>query len=114
MSYSAIDQLTNDVLFAGRVRACAVEQAEVFKNDARPDFVALADDCLHGNGEVYLAFTRFVAAAPGLADKAATAEGIDQAQVTDADILSTVQASWQVVAALYYGADGTPLTGGTT
>jgi hypothetical protein len=109
VSYSAIDQLTGDVLFGGRVRACTVEQAEVFRNDARPDFVALANECLLGSGEIYLAFIRMVAAAPGLADKAATADGVDQAQVTDADLLSTVQANWQVVAGLYFDADGTPI-----
>jgi hypothetical protein len=107
LSYAAIDALTNDVLFAGRVRACCVEQAETFKDAARPDFVALADDCLRGAGEPFLTFTRMIAAAPGIADKAG--DPVDQSQVTDADILSTVQADWPTVAALYYAEDGTPI-----
>lgn len=111
MSYQAIDQLTNDYDFGARVRACCVEQGEVFANDARPDFVALALDQLRG-GITYSAFVRIEAASPGIADKAATADGIDQTQVTDADLLSLTQANWQVVAALYYDADGAPLTGG--
>lgn len=107
MSYSAIDALTNDAFFAGRVRACCVEQAEVFRNDARPDFVALADDCLRGDGEKFLAFTRITAAAPGIADQAG--DPVDQTKVTDAVILSTVQANWQVVAGLYFTTEGEPL-----
>lgn len=108
MSYEAIDQLTSDPAFAARVRACCVEQGEVYANDARPDFVAVAHDQLVG-GTTYLAFVRIEAAAPGIADKAATADGIDQTQVTDADLLSLTQANWQVVAALYYDADGNPI-----
>lgn len=107
MSYSAIDQLTNDVLFGGRVRACCTEQAEVFRNDARPDFVALANDVLRGDGLVTNAFTRIIAAAPGIADTAG--DPVDQTGVSDGAILSTVQANWQVVAALFYTSEGTPI-----
>lgn len=107
MGYSAIDELTNDVLFGGRVRACCVEQAEVFKNDARPDFVALANDVLRGVGEKTNAFTRITAAAPGVADQAG--DPVDQSKIGDAVILSTVQANWQVVAGLYYSSEGAPL-----
>ena len=112
MSFQTIDQLTFDPTFNGRVRACATQQAEIFRNDARPDFVALADDVLRGDGIKTNAFTRITAAAPGIADKAATEDGIDQTKVTDDDVLSTVQANWQVVAGLYYGEDGTPLPAG--
>ena len=115
MSYSAIDQLTNDALFGGRVRSCCTEQAEVFRNDARPDFVALSDDVLRGDGVKTNAFIRIGAAAPGIADKADSGEGgIDQTKVTDADLLSLVQANWQVVAGLFYTEDGTPITQGGT
>lgn len=99
MSFESIDQLTQDPLFAGRVRACAVQQAETFKDDARPDFVALADDQLTG-GTTYLAFVRIVAAFPGLAE---------QPEITDGDILSQVQANWPTVAGLYFDAEGNPL-----
>lgn len=107
MSYSAIDALTNDVLFGGRVRACCVEQAEVFKNDARPDFVALANDVLRGDGEKTNAFTRITAAAPGVADQGG--DPVDQTKIGDAVILSTVQANWQVVTGLFYTSEGAPL-----
>ena len=63
MSYQTIDQLTSDPYFAARVRACCVEQAEVYVNDARPDFVAVAHDQLVG-GITYLTFARIEAAAP--------------------------------------------------
>ena len=112
MSYATIDQLTSDPMFAARVRACCVEQAKVYVNDARPDFVAVAHDQLIG-GITYLTFARIEAAAPGIADKV-DPEGdgtIDQTQVTDGDLLSLTQANWQVVAALYYDADGNPIGG---
>jgi len=110
MSYEAIDQLTQDDIFGGRNRACAVEQAETFVNDARPDWVAVANACLTGDGIIYNAFTRLAAAGPGIADKADLGDGtIDQAAVTDADLLSLTQANWPVVAGLYYDATGTPV-----
>jgi hypothetical protein len=109
MSYQAQDQLTFDLTFTGRVRSCTVQQADIFVNDARPDFVALAHDIMRGDGEKTNAFTRLAAAAPGLADKATTEDGIDQSLITDDDLLSTVQANWQVVAGLYYAEDGTPI-----
>ena len=110
MSYQSIDQLTNDVIFAGRVRSCTIEQAEVFKDDARPDWVAVAGACLAGNGEIYLAFIRIEAAGPGIADKADNGDGtIDQAKVTDADLLSLTQANWPVVGGLFFTTDGAPI-----
>ena len=111
MTYQNIDTLTGDPAFQGRIRACCTEQAEVFRNDTRPDFVALANDVLRGSSPALLSFIRIVAAAPGLADKAATEDGVDQTKVTDDDVLSTVQANWQVVAGLYYDDTGAPLEG---
>ena len=109
MSYQAINQLTNDVDFGGRSTAAATQQAEVFINDARPDFVALANDVLRGTRAND--FARIIASAPGIADKAATEDDnvVDSSKVTDADLLSTVQANWQVVAGLFYTDDGTPI-----
>lgn len=112
MSYQAIALLTADQTFGGRSQAAATEQAEVFRNDARPDFVALASDVLRGAGDVLLAFTRIAAAAPGIGDKADNGDGtIDQANVTDADLLSLTQGNWQVIAGLYFTEDGTPIGG---
>lgn len=107
MSYSAIDTLTNDVLFAGRIRACCVEQAEVFKDAADAGFKALAEAVLRGDGEKTSAFTRFTSAAPGLADQAG--DPVDQTKISDQAILSTVQGSWPTVANLYFDAEGTPI-----
>ena len=99
MAFEDIDRLTQDPAFGGRVRACAVQQAETFKDDTRADFVALADDQLTG-GTTYLAFVRIIAAFPGLADAD---------DISDGDILSQTQANWQTVAGLYYDAEGQPI-----
>jgi hypothetical protein len=86
------------------------EQAAVFKDDARPDMAALADEVLRASGTTNLAFIRMTAAAPGIAEKVDLGDGaIDQSLVTDADILATVQAVWPTVAALFYDAEGIPL-----
>lgn len=112
MSYQSIDQLTNDTVFAGRSRAAAVQQAEIFKDDARPSWVAVAGECLKGNGETYLAFTRINAGGPGIGDRVDNGDGtIDQTRVTDADLLSLTQANWPTVAGLYFNDDGTPKGG---
>lgn len=107
MSFSTIDQLTQDALFNGRIRACCTQQAETFQNDARPAFVALADDVLRGGGVTTNAFTRLAAAGPGMADTAG--DPPDQSRIADEDILASVQANWQVVAGLYFEEDGTPI-----
>lgn len=108
MSYTAQAQLASDAEFQSRCTACVVEQAEVFKDDARQDFVALAQCVLRGDGELTLAFIRLFASAPGIADKATTADGIDSSLVSDGDLLSLTQANWQVVAWLYFDETGAP------
>jgi hypothetical protein len=109
VSYQSIAQLTSDVDFTGRTTAAATQQAEVYKDDARPEFVALADGVLKGSAGPLMAFTRMAAAAPGIGDKADAGDGtIDQSKVTDADLLSLTQANWPVVAGLYFTDDGTP------
>lgn len=107
MSYQSIAQLTDDVWFAARIRSCTVEQAETYKDDARPDWVAVADACLAGNGEMYNAFARIAAAGPGFAETAG--DPPDQTLIADDDILASVQANWPTVAALYYSEDGAPI-----
>jgi hypothetical protein len=115
MSYRTEDQLTGDVIFGGRVRSCATVESNTFKDDNQKDVQALAFDVLRGNAEVLLAFNRFVAAAPGLADQADNGDGtIDQAKVSDGDILAAVQAVYPSVAALYYDNTGTPISRGAT
>lgn len=100
MGFTEIDQLISNQEFNGRVRACAIQQAETYKDDTRADFVALAHDQLVG-GITYLAFVRIIAAFPGLAE---------QPEIADGDILSQMQANWQLVASLYYSEDGAPIS----
>lgn len=107
MSYQAQAQLADDIWFQARSRSAAVEQAEHFKDDQRPGFVALSNALLRGDGETTLAFTRLNAAGPGIADKVDLGDGtIDQARVTDPDLLSLTQANFPVIAELFFDADG--------
>jgi hypothetical protein len=113
MSYLSQWQLTIDSPFVGRVNAALIQQADVFKDDQRPDMAALANALLVGApvGGVPPAqtFIQLVAAAPGVADTADTGDGtVDSSKVDDADILAAIQAEWPTVAALFYDADGTP------
>jgi hypothetical protein len=110
LSYQSIDQLTKDPDFAGRVTASATEQAQTYKDAARPDFVALADDVLKGSAGPLAAFCRMAASGPGVGDKVDQGDGtIDQSLVTDEDLLSLTQANWQVVAGLYFDETGAPI-----
>jgi hypothetical protein len=112
MSYQAQYQLETNVDFQGRSRAAAISQAEVYQNDQRPDFVALASGILKDAGGYTQAFTRIDAGGPGIADKVDNGDGtIDQSKVTDADLLSLTQANFPVVAGLYFNDDGTPIEG---
>jgi hypothetical protein len=108
MSYQGMDALNKDPAFGGRVWACAVEQAyNTYKNDSNLDVVALANDVMRGSGGALTNFTRFVAAAPGLADKADDGSGgVDQTKIVDGDILAAVDASWPTIAGLYFDAQG--------
>jgi hypothetical protein len=109
VSYQAQFQLTNDSDFNGRSQAAATQQAAIFKDDQRANYVALSQDVLRGDLDVLSAFVRANAAGPGIADKVDNGDGtIDQAKVTDADLLSLTQANWPVVAGLYFNDDGTP------
>ena len=107
MSLQTVAALTNDSDFGGRVIACTTQQAEVFKDDARADFVALANAALRGEVDKQAAMWRTVAAGPGIADSAGTPP--DQLAIADEDILASVQANWQVIAGCYYDAEGVPL-----
>ena len=71
MTYQVIDQLANDPGFNTRIGSCCTEQAMVFKDDARPAYVSLADAILLGTVPNRI-FVRIIASAPGVADKAAT------------------------------------------
>jgi hypothetical protein len=110
MSYQAQSDLTADPDFNGRSIAAATEQAATFVNDARPSWVALAQAVMRGESDKLAAFVRSNAAGPGIADKADNGDGtIDQAKISDADLLSLTQAAWPIVAGLYFTEDGTPI-----
>jgi hypothetical protein len=112
LTYQAQSQLEADYLFQQRSRAAAIQQAGVFKDDQRPDFVALSEGILRDQGGLSGAFVRLNAAGPGIADKVDNGDGtIDQAKVTDADLLSLTQANYPLVASLYFSSDGSPIDG---
>lgn len=102
MGYSQIAALAVDLEFTGRVHACCIEQAEVYRSDGRADIAELAEDMLRGTAAGLLSMYAMVSAAPGLADKATSGDGIDQSLVPDGDILAAVQADWPTIAALFY------------
>lgn len=111
MSYLAQSLLAQDSIFGSRVYAADLQQAHIFKDDARPSYVALASEIMRqGGGEVDVTFLRLAAAGPGIADKVDNGDGtISQENVTDADLLSLTQANWPLVADLYYAEDGSPI-----
>lgn len=103
LSYQTIDQLTKDYSFIGRVTAATTEQAGVYMNDGRANWVSLAEDVLKGEEGPINAFVRIAASGPGIGDKVDSGDGtINQGLVTDGDILSLVQANWQVVVELFH------------
>jgi hypothetical protein len=107
MSYQSQAQLEADNAFQQRSRAAAIQQADIFINDQRPDFVAVSKGVLRADASLIIAFNTQAAAGPGIADKVDNGDGtIDQAKVTDADMLSLTQASWPTVAGLFFDADG--------
>ena len=95
MSYESQSALRTDALFTQRVVSCTNEQAFIFKDDARTQFVRLAEATLVGGGPIGTWMT-LVAGAPGIKDAAT------QADVTDGDLLAVIQAQWGFVADLTY------------
>jgi hypothetical protein len=115
MTYLAQWNLTNDAGFTSRSRAAITEQASIFKDDARPDWVALANAALRSDLEPLTTFQTVLGAAPGFADTAGRDDGtVDSSLISDDEIRAAVQADWPTVASLYYNADGTPLAFGST
>jgi hypothetical protein len=109
VTYQSQAELENDGTFQQRNRASTMQQAETFKDDTRADIRAVADNIIRDEMGLWVVFVRLAAGGPGIADKVETPNGIDQALVTDADLLSLTQANWPTVAELYFAADGTPL-----
>jgi hypothetical protein len=110
MSYQSQAALEADYWFQQRNRAVVIQQADVYKDDQRPDWQALAAAIMRDEAGPWSTFVRLAAAGPGIADKVDTGGGaIDSALVTDDDLLALTQANWPTIAALYYTADGTPV-----
>jgi hypothetical protein len=109
MTYLNQWQLTFDGQFTSRGRAALINQATVFQNDARQDFVALANAILVGTpAAVFATWQSVIAASPGFVDAATVPDGIDSSLIPDEDILAAIQAQWPTVADLYFNSDGTP------
>jgi hypothetical protein len=112
MSYQSQAQLEADYWFQQRNRSVCIQQADIYKDDARPDFVALANAVMRDDAGPGATFNRLAAGGPGVADKADIGNGeIDSALVTDGDLLSLTQANWPVVAGLYFDSTGAPIPG---
>ena len=69
------------------------EQAQAFQNDGRPDIAVRARAVLRDDPGPGAALLRLAAGSPGIGDRVDNGDGtIDQAKVTDADLLAITQA----------------------
>lgn len=111
MSYQAQWLLTYDDGFVSRCRSCLTQRANIYKDDERPNYVALAHSLLKGsNPAEMVTFQSMLANAPGFAEEADNGDGtIDSTKIQDGEIQAAVDAQFPVVADLYYDADGTPI-----
>lgn len=110
MSYLAQAQLQADPDFGRRVASVNVQQADFFRSQPEPA-AALAAAVMRDDIGAGLVLLRLAAGAPTMADKVDNGDGtVDQSKITDAELLAITQANWPVVAALYFDADGHPLT----
>ena len=103
MSYEQISRLVLDEPLAQRVQACVWEQASIFIDDGRGDIAAFANQTLRSPISIKSMWMPVIANSPGFAEKVD-----DTTQITDGDLLASVQANWPRLAKLYYNDDGTP------
>lgn len=94
MAYQDTATLVADPVFTNRITACCTEQAAIFINDQRPDYVALADEVIR-EAATAVWFYWLVASAPGFGDAGGSSA------ITDPMILSAVQNLWPVVASAH-------------
>jgi hypothetical protein len=110
MSYLTKTLLTEDVNFGRRSRACILEQANYFYNDARADMHALSVALLLGEVNQTQSMLLGIANGPGFDTEADNGDGtIDSSKITDEEMLSQCQAIYPQVAALYYDSTGAPI-----
>jgi hypothetical protein len=94
MTYKSQAELRSSPLFQARWTSAIEEQALIFKDDGRPEFVWLAQQVLRGDFMSRDIWGRILCAAPGFDDRQ------DQADITDAELLAAVQSQWPTVAQL--------------
>ena len=95
MSYDTQAKLAQDPVFQSRVKACCTQQGYATEDE-------LGSAILRGDPGTLNAFYNVAASSPGFSESVDVGDGtIDQSQVTDAELLSTVQASWATIAGLY-------------
>lgn len=112
MSYHTYALLTESVDFSRRSRSCITEQANYFYNDARPDIHALSVALLRGDAAQTNAMLQGICAGPNFDVQVDNGDGtINQAKITDGEILAQTQAIYPKVAALYYDSTGAPIPG---
>ena len=96
MSYLSSNELSLDPIFKGRLTSALTEQASIYMNDARPEFVQLAEKILLNPTLVLSQFTSAVSVQPGFN------EAPDQGVIEDGQILAAVQAVYPVLADVNY------------
>ena len=117
MSYAVVSLLESDAEFQARVRAVVTQQATVFLNDQRPDFVGLAMALLRFEYSPRASFTALLDGSPGFSEAVDNGDGtIDQGKISDADLLAATQSEYPTVVGLFFDSEGNrlPGTGGPT
>lgn len=90
MSYEDQNDLATDAKFRARVRMCVAEQAEIFVNDARPEFKQLAYQAISALEPTTDQFVPLVSVRPAMTTES-----------TDGDIMAAVQYVWPIIGARY-------------
>lgn len=96
MSYTDDFALAADFSFQSRIMAAATEQAVIFVNDARPEFVAPSRLVIRSNGNA----TPFFALVAGQPDMTAESD--------DASILAALQYVWPIYGSALLAEDVEP------
>jgi hypothetical protein len=110
MSYQSQNQLANDVPFQHRITAVAVQQAKLTYEAGTPAEAALAHSVLRVEALAMPTFYSLAAASPGFDTDVDNGDGtIDSSKITDAQLLATIQAGWDEVAALFFDSTGAPI-----
>ncbi len=96
MSYLSSAALAADPIFQKRMSSATTEQAAIYQNDARPEFIQLADNILRNPQAALTQFCVQASVQPGF-NEAESQDAID-----DGQILSAVQAIYPTIAGVNY------------